>query len=150
MKRCSTCKQLKLPSEFNRNRCSTSGLQSVCRVCSSIRSKKYYVDNNIKHRRVASQRSKIIFNELKKKVFGYLMEHPCVDCDEKNLLVLDFDHVRGVKVNAVSNLVRRRSAWLRVKAEIAKCEVRCANCHRKRTAQNNGARNLLIELGFPV
>jgi hypothetical protein len=45
--------------------------------------------------------------------------------------VLDFDHVRGVKVAAVSSLM---SSTLLAR-EMEKCEVRCGNCHRLKTAR---------------
>jgi hypothetical protein len=46
---------------------------------------------------------------------------------------MDFDHVRGEKVANVSVLVAGGASRRRVLAEIAKCEVVCANCHRERT-----------------
>lgn len=63
-------------------------------------------------------------------VLEYLQFHPCLDCGETDVLVLEFDH-RGKKKACISFLVRmgRCSALLR---EIEKCDVRCANCHRKR------------------
>jgi hypothetical protein len=63
----------------------------------------------------------------------YLLAHPCVDCGEKNLVVLEFDHVRGVKQRDVMGLLG--SSIKSIEAEIAKCDVVCANCHAKRTAE---------------
>jgi hypothetical protein len=54
-------------------------------------------------------------------------------CGEANPVVLEFHHVRGRKHDAVASLVRGHEWWT-VEAEIAKCEVLCANCHRIRTA----------------
>lgn len=62
-----------------------------------------------------------------------LKKGPCSDCgDEFNPWQMQFDHVRGKKIDSVSNLVRhnRRKA---VFLEIAKCELVCANCHADRT-----------------
>ncbi len=47
-------------------------------------------------------------------------------------MVLDFDH-RGAKKANVSDLVLQRAPLHEIRAEIAKCDVRCANCHRRRT-----------------
>ena len=69
------------------------------------------------------------------KQLEYLLSHPCVDCGEKDPVVLEFDHVRGVKEWNVSLLVRSNSSWKRVLEEIEKCEVVCANCHKRRTAE---------------
>lgn len=60
----------------------------------------------------------------------------CTDCGEHfpdNPEVFDLDHVTGEKFLAVSQLVGKASRK-RLKAEIRKCQVRCANCHRIRHA----------------
>jgi 5-methylcytosine-specific restriction endonuclease McrA len=66
------------------------------------------------------------------------MEHACVDCGETDAVVLDFDHLRD-KVNDVSSLVALRRPWEEVLEEIEKCEVRCANCHARKTARELGS-----------
>jgi hypothetical protein len=70
---------------------------------------------------------------VREMIWAYLIAHPCVDCGEADPVVLDFDHVRGEKSE---NLVRLIAAHGRKKIldEIEKCEVRCANCHRRKTA----------------
>ncbi len=62
----------------------------------------------------------------------YLAVHPCVDCGEDDIRVLDFDHVRGEKDGAVTKLANSPVSVERLRAEIDKCEIRCANCHRKK------------------
>jgi hypothetical protein len=54
---------------------------------------------------------------------------------------MDLDHVRGTKKLALSMAVQRAYAitLADVRAEIAKCEVVCANCHRLRTEPTYGA-----------
>lgn len=63
----------------------------------------------------------------------YRMTHPCVDCGESDWVVLEFDHVRGVKFKDVGLLSGRGASLAVIKEEIAKCDVRCANCHRRVT-----------------
>lgn len=65
---------------------------------------------------------------------NYLSKNPCIDCGEKDPLVLEFDHVRGRKKGGISDL-KRYSSKILLK-EIAKCEVRCANCHRRKTLKD--------------
>lgn len=74
----------------------------------------------------------------------YLRAHPCVDCGEADPIVLDFDRRDPIpKRVAVSKLVWR-STWAYIEAEMAKCDVRCANCHRRRTAVEFGWRKAAL------
>jgi hypothetical protein len=57
----------------------------------------------------------------------------CVDCGFLDVRALDFDHVRGRKSFTISD--GNAVGVERLLAEIAKCEVRCANCHRIRTVE---------------
>ena len=71
---------------------------------------------------------------------NYLEEHPCSDCGEKDVLVLEFDHLENKSFNIAAGMRYRK--WDLVLAEIAKCEVVCANCHRRRTARRSGTHRL--------
>jgi hypothetical protein len=66
----------------------------------------------------------------RKFVDDYLKLHPCVDCGNDDVRVLEFDHVRGNKETNVSNIIRNGWKLERLISEIEKCEVRCCNCHR--------------------
>jgi len=56
----------------------------------------------------------------------------CVDCGYKdNPLALDFDHLTDKKFQVSHK--RGRASDKTLLAEVAKCEVRCANCHRIRS-----------------
>ena len=63
---------------------------------------------------------------------------PCVDCGGRfPPYCMDFDHVPGRGDPKVANIGSSIAKWASdpesLKAEIAKCDVICANCHRKRT-----------------
>lgn len=76
---------------------------------------------------------------LHKMISEYFLENPCVDCGEVDPVVLEFDHRSSVeKDSEVSNLLKSGASWGRIKAEIDKCDVRCANCHKRRTAVQFG------------
>ena len=57
----------------------------------------------------------------------------CVDCGESDPVVLEFDHVKGEKRRAIADMVSNYYSVKTIKDEIRKCEIRCANCHRKKT-----------------
>ena len=67
-------------------------------------------------------------------VYGVLRGSECVDCGCSDLVVLEFDHV-GVKTANVLELARSGVSLARLEAEIAQCEIRCGNCHRRKTIQ---------------
>jgi hypothetical protein len=50
---------------------------------------------------------------------------------------LEFDHVQGDKKLPVAAMIGGYS-WETIETEIAKCVVRCANCHRRKTARERG------------
>ena len=56
----------------------------------------------------------------------------CFDCSVDGILVLEFDHLVEKDAN-VSALVAAGCELEKLKAEIAKCAIRCANCHRRQT-----------------
>lgn len=74
----------------------------------------------------------------KRSMATFLQEEkskPCVDCGVSYpYYVMQFDHIGSDKVAGVGVLARTASIE-RVKAEIAKCELVCANCHAERTWQ---------------
>jgi hypothetical protein len=71
--------------------------------------------------------------ENRQKLYIYLSKHPCIDCGETDLRVLEFDHLRGNKSANIARLLHNAVSWATIEKEIAKCEVRCANCHRIKT-----------------
>jgi hypothetical protein len=78
-----------------------------------------------------------------RRLIRALKSKPCKDCRKKYpYYVMDFDHVRGRKVANVGSM---SGGWSKraVMKEIAKCEVVCANCHRKRTHRRKTLRGRL-------
>ena len=86
---------------------------------------------------VQEKRNKKARDILRRFLFDFLSSHPCVDCGEQDVVVLDFDHTKN-KTTEVSSAVRLCWPLSEVKKEIEKCVVRCANCHRRKTAKERG------------
>ncbi len=58
----------------------------------------------------------------------------CLDCGEEYPpYVLQWDHVRGKKEFTLSVDQAQRRAQAAVRAELAKCDLVCSNCHLMRT-----------------
>jgi hypothetical protein len=105
------------------------------------------------HPRLAYGLIKREANELRRRrnicfVSNYLAAHPCVDCGEADPVVLDFDHVDGKSMAISAGLIGWSIA--RIIQEIRKCEVRCANCHRRRTAKQLGWYDYLVRRPFSM
>jgi hypothetical protein len=72
-------------------------------------------------------------------VLDYLKLNPCVDCGEADPVVLEFDHKEGLsKDRTVAKMVRDGVSLAKLIAEVKKCVVRCANCHRRKTVKERG------------
>lgn len=133
---CTKCKEIKILSDFNKNKTRKDGYSNICRECSNLKSKEYYNDNREKHKIIIGERNKRIRKENQRKYFDVLSQSYCIDCGEKDPVVLEFDHKDNVdKIDGVGNMVNAGYSWGVIVEEIKKCDVRCANCHRRRTAK---------------
>lgn len=133
IRRCSRCGLLRLLTEFNGS--SEFGRQYYCRDCQSA----WYRDHRPQHIANVNANTERYRGRNNGFVLEYLRTHPCVDCGEFDPDVLEFDHVRG-KTRPVSKLKGASAPLQRIIAEIERCEVRCVNCHMKRTADQFGWR----------
>lgn len=134
-KQCDICKRRRKIKFFNKKASRKDGLQTSCQDCNRAASRKYYQENREKHARITMERSRRIKRENADRLYEYLATHPCVDCGESDPIVLEFDHVRGQKRAEISKLRHKGNSWAILEMEIQKCEVRCANCHKRKTAK---------------
>ena len=101
-------------------------------------SRRHYAKHRAKVVAKAKEYSKAARNRIRAYINGHLKAHPCVDCGETDPIILEFDHISGDKNFNISDATRCGYGIDKIKAEIAKCEVRCANCHRKKTYERGG------------
>jgi len=108
-----------------------------CRSCNSAYKLSWYARNREEHgRKVRAVRDRASANN-RERMWSYLAQHPCVDCGEADPVVLEFDHLRDKREN-VAYMVTAGFTWSTIELEIEKCQVRCANCHRRKTARAQG------------
>ena len=134
MKTCTKCRVAKPLSAFAARKTARGTLQSWCRDCHKAHAAARYArftPDQIARKNETTRRLK---RGNRERVWAYLARQSCVDCGERDVLVLDFDH-RGTKRDNVADLVSAGAPWPTIAAEIAECEVRCANCHRRKTAK---------------
>jgi len=130
---CTWCNQLKPLSEYAFKNAATGRVNGHCRSCHAAYRHHHYQVNRDDYFRRAIEQTRRKTADAKARLHNYLLAHPCVDCGETNVATLDFDHVDPLaKTKAIGTMVGHRT-WLAIRLEISKCDVRCANCHRRRT-----------------
>ena len=149
LKTCSLCSATKPLEAFTVNRRNNDGHTSYCRECISLANKRRYLERSHEIKQRLRVFNKKLKDDKARKVFDYLQCHPCVDCGESDPVVLEFDHRdSATKLHAVARMIEARFAWDKILAEIEKCDVRCANCHRRKTSRQFGHRRTLIQSGI--
>jgi hypothetical protein len=131
-KKCNNCRTLKDIQSFPIDKRRTDGHAYRCKECQKILAKIHYQKNKHKYQ-VTSKQHRF---EKRLFIYNYKLAHPCIDCGEKDPIVLDFDHRNPEDKNGnISRMATNRTTIKKLEREIAKCDVRCANCHRRRTAK---------------
>jgi len=134
--RCSACGVDRPPAAFSFSDERRRLLNSYCRECQAAYRRAHYLANKSDYVRRAVAQVKGRREQNRQEVLLYLAAHPCVDCGASDLLVLEFDHRDPTtKLTEIGRLMVNRR-WPRVLAEIEKCDVRCVNCHRRKTARD--------------
>lgn len=89
----------------------------------------YYQEN----RAAAAARMRVRYARVQRWM-KELRSKPCRGCRKKYPhYMMEFDHVRGKKLFRIGNGMGQ--SLVSLQREIAKCDVVCANCHRRRTWQ---------------
>ena len=134
--RCSACDRYKSSTEFSFSDEARRSLNSYCRECHAAYRHAHYLANKPDYirRAIAQVNGRRVQN--RRAVMTYLASHPCIDCGVANVIVLEFDHRDPQdNLNNVGSMIASKR-WARVQAEIEKCDVRCVNCHRRKTARD--------------
>lgn len=131
MKTCTRCQETKDLSEFSPN---GDRVNSHCKKCRSQVYKQRYQQTAKEQVR---QRIKRLENRVAamRYVQDIKISNPCTDCKKNySYYVMQFDHLDpNTKVANVATMVSQGASIERLKKEIAKCELVCANCHAERT-----------------
>ena len=145
-KTCTKCGEIKCLEAFTVRNKNRDGHTSRCRACVNAYNKRLYITRSDQVREKLKFFNKKLKDDKAERVFHYLKEHPCVDCGESDPVVLEFDHRETeIKRFAVAQMIERRYSWDAIAAEIAKCDVRCANCHRRKTSKQRRQRRTLLQ-----
>lgn len=135
MKVCNVCSYKKPFEDFDFKK--NKGYSGYCKDCRREKIRQHYRDNKQYYVDKAGARNSKIRNEHRQILIEYLRKHPCIDCGNSDIEVLEFDHRdQKEKTCEVHKLII--SSTEKLFKEIEKCDVRCANCHVKRTRRQLG------------
>jgi hypothetical protein len=129
------CHEEKPEDDFAFRSIATGVRQDHCRACHAAYRRQHYLRNRQAYieREVARMTGYRIENRI--RTFEYLSTHACIDCGETDVLVLEFDHRDPTTKRSEVARLAASKPWKMVIDEIGKCDVRCGNCHRRRTAE---------------
>jgi hypothetical protein len=136
MRTCGRCGAEKPLEEFAWRRKARGQRDNYCRPCRTAYKHEHYSRNRQRYIDSARRRREKVVAERSAFLVSFLRDHPCVDCGETDPIVLEFDHLRDKKFSIGAGI--RERPWKAVLDEMAKCEVVCANCHRRRTNRRGG------------
>ena len=135
-KKCPKCGLFKELSEYyQRKKHRTGEYYEKCKDCMKSRGRNYYHQNHERQLSLAKLR-KEKYREVRRLWLEKLKNKPCADCDGIfPAVVMDFDHrEESDKIASISWMAfHDTSNFKKIEAEIAKCDLVCANCHRIRT-----------------
>lgn len=105
----------------------------MCKPCKRVYDKEHYEKHKQRYSTIKNSHSRNRRLRNMQYVVDYLRKNACCDCGETDFIVLEFDHKKD-KHNNIAEMIKANSLKM-IKDEIAKCDVVCANCHKRRTAK---------------
>lgn len=142
MKICSWCNESKPLDDFSWKNKSKGTKSANCKSCQSNYAKTHYESNKGKYLSKSKVSNKKAVDQNREFLKEYLQNNPCVDCGYSDIRALQFDHkipLNDSKAPRVPHMLR--CSLEKIKEEISKCDVRCANCHVIRTRNQLGWNN---------
>jgi len=129
MKHCNRCDTTLSKDSFGKNISNSDGLQSQCKQCRKHVNNEQYANNPNRRANIRRNQDKF-YKESRDYVNSIKDVSSCAVCGENANCALDFHHFDNNKEFGVSENIGRFSLT-RLKVEISKCIILCANCHRK-------------------
>lgn len=143
IRKCSVCFQNKSNNNYFYRDKMRGKLHSQCKECYIAKRQhtwqEYYYKHGSKYRENALKRNKLVKEKLHSKMLEYLADKKCEKCGNNDMRVLDFDHIiPSTKSFNIARAMNDRVSWKNILTEVNKCQILCANCHKIKTAQEQG------------
>jgi hypothetical protein len=139
MRTCSKCHKRLHKTEFFMRSVIKSLYHSQCKGCYKHQREnsypKHYKARGEAYRKRALSSQARKRAEFHTRMLEVLRSQACSRCGEDDIRVLEFDHVdKSEKSFSISQSIRLNKSWDETVSEMQKCQILCANCHKKRTA----------------
>ena len=136
-KTCCACKETLPETEFSFKYKKRKVRTTKCRVCTNKYSKKHYEENKEVYIARARKHNQRYIKHKKEFIMELKMSNPCLVCGEDNPTVLEFDHIHPEnKKGNIATMIRGGYSVSTILKEALKCQILCANCHRKKIAED--------------
>lgn len=140
LKKCTKCGTEKPITEYFIKDKLKGRLHAQCKLCYKLHRQSYHLIHYEKYRQQYLQRAQIrrerLRSEFRTNMLAYLSNKACIECGEADMRVLEMDHIDPAqKKFSVSQAVKLGYSWQEVLEELKKCQILCANCHKRRTAE---------------
>jgi hypothetical protein len=138
MKPCQKCHVPKDEEEYSWRFKVLGKRDAICKECRKKYNDQYFSGPaKERHLEQVRERKQVAREHAREYLLNYLSTHPCEHCGESDIRVLELHHV-GDKDKTVSQMVGEGLSTERIQRELEKCQVLCANCHRKLTIEERG------------
>lgn len=143
MRTCTKCHLTKKESDYFVKDKKNGRLHAQCKECYKEHRRTYYAEHYLKHGNEYRARAKLrrakVKRDLQIKLVEYLTGKSCKNCGESDIRVLEFDHIiPKTKRFGIATAITDGKKWSDILEEIESCQILCANCHKKRTAEQYG------------
>ena len=133
MKICSKCNIEQPVENFSIKNKQRDTRNAWCKECNKQYNRQHYINNNSVYKKKAKEYER----KNRQYIFDYLRQHPCEQCGEARVAALQFDHINRLEKSF--NIAEGKKTGInKLKLEISKCRVLCANCHAVYTAEQLG------------
>ena len=135
---CKVCGFVGDYGDFPKDRSRPSGYRNICKLCWAAKARTYRSDNPERALRIAKRSTQkkdkhipgLSYKEKREILDDIKRSRACYFCQEDEPVALDFHH-RDPNEKDFTVSAEIHKTINQLLEEVAKCEVICANCHRK-------------------
>jgi hypothetical protein len=132
MQKCRQCEEVKEDDAFAYRDKKRGKRQTLCRECKTSYNKEWYRQNSDTHKLAVAATSIVIRERNKQWLQNLKKDLQCLKCGESDPACLDLHHRNPAgKDMSLGSAISRGWSLAGLQSELEKCDVLCANCHRK-------------------